>query len=106
MNGSERILIPVPVSELADVLAESLDPTIENQITRGLQRSRLPEFIRTTKATEIFGLSAVMLRNMRQRGKISFHREGNAVLYKVEDLRRELDAQRIPHTLNGITNPT
>jgi len=47
-----------------------------------------------------------MLRNMRQRGRISYHKEGTAVLYRTEDLRRELDAQRIPHTLNGITNPT
>lgn len=107
MNGTDsRILIDVPVSELADGLVESLGSLIEDQITSGLQRSRLPEFIRTKTATKLFGLSDMMLRNMRQRGRISYHKEGTAVLYRTEDLRRELDAQRIPHTLNGITNPT
>lgn len=93
-----RVHYEKPLASIVDDVAEQLSDRIQSAVSEGVRRGRLPSFMRTKAVTEEFGLSDVQQRNLRARGKISYHRVGGSVLYSVEDLLRELDELRIPHT--------
>lgn len=98
-----RVHYEMPLASIVDDVAEQLSETIQSAVSEGVRRGRLPTYLRTKAVTEEFGLSDVQQRNLRARGKISYHRVGSSVLYCTADLLRELDELRIPHTRNSTT---
>lgn len=98
-----RVTYERPLTDLVAELAEQLTAPIQSMVSEGVRQGRLPSFMRTKAVTEEFGLSDVQQRNLRARGKISYHRAGGSVLYRTEDLLRELDELRIPHTRTTTT---
>ena len=98
-----RVTYELPLADVTAEVAEHLSASIQDAVSEGVRRGRLPSYMRTKAVTEEFGLSDVQQRNLRARGKISYHRVGGSVLYCTEDLLRELDELRIPHTRNSTT---
>ena len=98
-----RVHYEMPLASIVDDVAEQLSETIQSAVSEGVRRGRLPTYMRTKAVTEEFGLSDVQQRNLRARGRISYHRVGGSVLYCTADLLRELDELRIPHTRNSTT---
>lgn len=84
------------VEQIVKQVLNSATPRIEDAVARGFTLGRLPVFMRTSVATRETGLSDFQLRNLRARGKVTYRKEGNAVVYNTRELFAELDALKIP----------